>query len=50
LGEDTVAVMDEEAVAVIRRYRFAQLLQGPLRRGMRRDVDMEQAAAGVFIA
>src|SRR6266568_627741 len=48
LGENAVAVMDEEAVAVIRRYRFAQLLEGPLRRGMRRDVDMEQSATGVF--
>jgi len=32
---------------MIGRYRFAQLLQGPLCRGMRRDVDMEQSAAGV---
>src|SRR4029453_8818782 len=48
LEEDAVAVMDEEAEAMIRRYRFAQLLQGPLCRGMRCDIDMEQAAAGVF--
>src|SRR5215510_8446924 len=40
--------MDEEAGAMIGRYRFAQLLQGPLCRGMRGDIDMEQAAAGVF--
>src|SRR5215211_2451382 len=40
--------MDEEAVAMIGRYRFAQLLQGPLRCGMRRDIDMEQSAASVF--
>jgi hypothetical protein len=46
--ENAVAVMDEEAVAVIGRYRFAQLLQGPLCRGMCRDVDMEQSAAGVL--
>src|SRR5688572_27411301 len=40
--------MDEEAIAVIGRYRFAQLLLGPLCRGMRRDVDVEQSAAGVL--
>src|SRR5215813_11201751 len=46
--ENAITVMDEEAIAVIRRYRFAQLLQGPLCRGMRRDVGMEQAAVGVL--
>src|SRR4029434_140806 len=48
LGEDAVAVMDEEAVAMIRRYRVAQLLQGPLRCGMCRDIDMQQSAARMF--
>ena len=33
---------------MIRGNCFAQLLQGPLCRGMRCDVDMEQSAAGVF--
>src|SRR5262245_22351942 len=46
--ENAITVMDEEAVAMIRWDRFAQLLQSPLCRGMRRDVDMEQSAAGVF--
>src|ERR687896_2758037 len=40
--------MDEEAVAVIGGYRFAQLLQGPLCCGMGRDIDVEQSAAGVL--
>jgi hypothetical protein len=48
LGEDAVTVMDEEAVPMIRRERFPQLLQGPLRRRMSCDVDMEQSAAPVF--
>lgn len=47
-GENTVPVMDEEARGVICWHRFAQLLQGPLCCGMRRDMNMEQAAAGVF--
>src|SRR5918992_4998552 len=40
--------MDEEAGAMIGRDCFAQLLQGPLCRGMRRNIDIEQSAAGVF--
>jgi hypothetical protein len=34
-GEDAVSVMDEEAVAVVNRDGFTQLLKGPCRGGMR---------------
>src|SRR5262249_21276708 len=47
-GENAVAVVQEKAVAVVSWYRFAQLLQGPLRRGMRRDIGMQNAAGRMF--
>jgi hypothetical protein len=37
-GENRIPVMDQEAIGVIGRNRFAQLLQRPLSRGMRRDI------------
>ena len=40
--------MDEEAVAMVRWNGFPQLWQGPRRRGMRRHIDVQQSAAGVF--
>ena len=48
LREDAVAVMDEEAVGMVRWNRFAQLLQRPRGRGMRRHIGMEDAAGGMF--
>ena len=48
LGEDTIAVMDEEAVVMVRWNRFTQLLQRPFRRWMRGHIDMQQPARGVF--
>src|SRR5262245_20988515 len=47
-GENAVSIMEQEAVCVICRNRFAKLLEGPLRRGMRRDTDVQQSAAAVF--
>ena len=38
LTEDAVAIVDQEAVGMIARQRFPKLLQGPCRRGMGRDV------------
>lgn len=35
LGENAVAVMDQETVTVINRHGFAKLLHRPLRRGVR---------------
>jgi len=46
--EDAIPVMEEETVAMVRRDRFAQLLQRPDRRGVRRDIDVEDAPRGVF--
>src|SRR5437016_13282335 len=46
LREDAIAVMDKEAVATVRGNGFAQLLQGPRRCRMRRDIDMRDAARG----
>jgi hypothetical protein len=48
LGEDAVSVMDEEAVAVVNRDGFTQLLKGPCRGGMRGHIDVEDFTARVF--
>ena len=40
--------MDEEAVAVVSRHRLTQPLQRPRRRGVRRDIDMQDATGGMF--
>ena len=47
-GEDTVAVMDEEAIGMVRGKGFTQLLQRPLRRGRRGHIDVQQSAARVL--
>ena len=47
-GKDAVPIMDQEAVAVVRWDRVAQLLQDPSRRGMRRHIDVQEAAGGEF--
>jgi hypothetical protein len=48
LGEDAIAVMDEEPVAMVHGNGFTQLLQGPCRRGMRHYIDVQKSAAGMF--
>ena len=46
LGCDQPGAMPgENAVGVISRDRFSELLDGPLRRGMRRHIDMKESAA-----
>ena len=47
--EDAIAIMDEEAVAMVRWDRFAQLLQCPGGSGMRSHINMQHqyAASGV---
>ena len=44
-GEDGIPVMDEHAVGVISRDCFSELLDGPLRRGMGRDIDVKEPSA-----
>jgi hypothetical protein len=48
VGEDTIAVMDQEAGAMVSWDRFMQLLQGPVFGGMVGYMRMENPAAGVF--
>src|SRR5215471_6324030 len=43
-SEDAIAILDEEAVGMIARQRFPELGQRPLRRGMGRDVVVENPA------
>jgi hypothetical protein len=42
-GENSIPVMNQEAIRVIGWNRFAELPHGPLRRGMRRDLVAETA-------
>src|SRR6516165_10174285 len=42
--EDAVAIVDDEAVRMIARQGFPELLQRPFRRGMGRDVVVENLA------
>jgi len=46
--EDTITVMNQESVGMVSGNRFAQLLQGPRRCRMRRDIGMHDAARGMF--
>jgi hypothetical protein len=46
--EDSVSIMDEEAIRVVRWNRFTQLQQRPARGGMRCDTDVEETAGRVF--
>src|SRR6516162_5850823 len=39
--EDAVPIVDDEAVRMIARQRFLELLQRPFRRGMGRGVEVE---------
>lgn len=48
LGKNAVPIMDQEAIRVVRRYCFAQLLERPMRRGMCRCIDMQEPAGRVF--
>jgi hypothetical protein len=48
LGEDRIAIMDEETVRLIRWDRFTQLLERPLSRGMRGRVGMQNPTSRVF--
>src|SRR5262245_20935623 len=45
LGEESISVMDENAVGVISRDGFSELLHGPRRRGVRRDIDLKEPSA-----
>ena len=40
LREDAIAVMYQESVSMVSRNRFAELLQGPQRCRIRRDIGM----------
>src|SRR5215831_17861889 len=44
-GENSIPVMDEHAVGMISRDCFSELLHGPRRRGMSRDIDMQEPSA-----
>src|SRR5215831_14235463 len=44
LSEDAVAVVDQEAAGMISRQRFPELLERPFRRGMGRDVLVDNPA------
>jgi hypothetical protein len=46
--EDTISVMDEETIGMVRWNRFTQLLQRPVRGGMRSYTDVEETAGHVF--
>ena len=47
-GEDSISVVDEHAIGVVSRYRFAELLHGPLRCGISCDIDVKESAAGML--
>ena len=44
LSEDAVAIVDQEAVGMISRQRFPELLERPFRRGMGSDVLVDNLA------
>src|SRR5262247_1966495 len=44
-GENSIPVMDENAVDMISRDCFSELLHGPRRRGMPCDIDMQEPSA-----
>ena len=46
--EDAIAIMEEEAIIMVRWERFAQLLQCPGSGGMRGHIDMQNPACRVF--
>ena len=46
--EDTIAVMHEEAIAMVRWDRLTQLLECPVSRGMRRHIAVEHEARGML--
>jgi hypothetical protein len=46
--EDAVAVMEEEPALMVRWYRFAELLCGPLGRGMHGHMAMQNPTRGVL--
>jgi hypothetical protein len=46
--EDTIAIMEEEAIAMVRWDRFPELLEGPLHCGMGRYIDVEDTPCRVF--
>src|SRR4029453_12899043 len=48
MGENGVAIMDHNTVRVIGWNRFTELLHGPLRCRIRRDIDVQESAAGMF--
>ena len=44
----TVAIMNQEAIAMVCGNGFTQLLERPWRRGMRGHIDVKKSAVGVF--
>ena len=48
LREDAIAVMQQASVGMVSGNRFAELLQGPRRCRMRRDIGMQDAARGML--
>src|SRR5215510_7112481 len=46
--EDAIAVMHEEAIAMVHWDRLTQLLERPVGRGMRRHIAVENAARGML--
>src|SRR6516164_6965388 len=44
MSEDAIAIVDDEAIGMITRQRFPELLQCPFRRGMGRGVEVENLA------
>jgi hypothetical protein len=47
-GKNGVSIVDHEAISVIDWNGFAELLHGPLRRGMTGDIDMDQSTIGML--
>src|SRR5215469_13074616 len=44
MSEDAIAIVDDEAIGMVTRQRFPELLQCPFRRGMGRGVEVENLA------
>jgi hypothetical protein len=48
MGEDGVVVVEDNPVTMVRRYSFAQLLEGPGCGGMGRRVDVNHSTSSMF--
>src|SRR5215510_10064557 len=47
-GKDGIAVMNEDAIDVVSRDCCSKLLDGPRRRGMRHDIDVQGSSASML--